>query len=101
METLVDIFTMLVVIAAPFFTLYIVANAVRSWWSRRNAPDPYAEFDRWQRFFNAGIEARNCGLDPEDNPGIDPCDYDAWLDGWKASDSLRRLQKAARGREVA
>jgi hypothetical protein len=36
--------------------------------------DPYADFDRWQRCFHAGIEARRCGLDPNDNPFEDDVD---------------------------
>lgn len=105
MQTAIDIFTLLVVIAAPFLTFYLVVHAVCSWWSRRKAPDPYAEFDRWGACFNEGIQARQCGLEPEDNPHTDDArDYDAWLDGYMAADGLRRLNKAfarAGEREVA
>jgi hypothetical protein len=62
--------------------------------------NPYADFDRWQECFNAGIEARHSGLDLEDNPfDLDARDYDAWLDGWMLA---ARCQEPHRtGQEVA
>jgi hypothetical protein len=57
--------------------------------------DPYADFDRWQRCFHAGIEARRCGLDPNDNPFEDDVDSDAWVDGWLAADTYLAEEEVA------
>jgi hypothetical protein len=62
--------------------------------------NPYADFDRWQECFNAGIEARHSGLDLEDNPfDLDARDYDAWLDGWMLAD--RCQEPHSKSQEVA
>lgn len=90
----IDLFLLLTLLAVLAAVVYLIAHSLPP----RVPSDPFEDFDRWQQAFHAGIEARHCGLDPEDNPFVDSSrDYCAWLDGYEAAGR----HMAALGREVA
>lgn len=78
---------------AIILTLHERAKTMREVIASEN---PYRDFDRWQQAFHAGVEARQSGLDPEDNPFlVGSRDYTAWLDGYIIAGKNGRVGREA------